>query len=77
MNAAGWEIVPALGGGFLALRNGFQWGPDREQFDYSAGCSRQVFESFEAAEQAIAADDLRALGVELAAPVSLALGGVR
>lgn len=62
MNAAGWEIVPALGGGFLALRNGFQWGPDREQFDYSAGCSRQVFESFEAAEQAIAADDLRARG---------------
>jgi hypothetical protein len=37
------EILETLDGTYLILWNGYQWGPDPEQFDYAQGCSTQTF----------------------------------
>jgi hypothetical protein len=38
-----FDIQEAIGGGYIVLVNGFQSGDDEDKFDYSIGCSSQIF----------------------------------
>jgi hypothetical protein len=48
------RIEPVVGGGYMILCNGFQWGNDRSKFDHGIGCSGQEFATIEEARDAVA-----------------------
>lgn len=47
------EIAEVLGGGWMVLVAGVQWGPDPSQFDHQLGCSKETWPTREEAEAAI------------------------